>query len=510
MLRSMYSGISGLRNFQTKLDVIGNNIANVNTYGFKKGRVAFQDLMSQQLQGASSPTDNRGGTNPRQVGLGATIATIDTIMTQGSMQTTGRALDVGISGDGFFVVSDGNLNYYTRAGNFYLDQYGTLVNGEGLRVMGYAADANGNIDTSTLTTLQIAAGAQIAPQRTENVTFKGNLNADFLSPIDETTKDGLIGSSGTLTSIDTSTETIESIVTIINNQNNIPLDVQKAAASAAAKAKTAEEAKQAAINVISQAPEPLVNGNPIPSNATNLVKINYSVVDTLGGVKNIQLVLQKIDQNKWSIGVVDDTGIYYDLTDTADDAPDASFGYGTGNRAVLEFNSQGNLDLTNSVLPASMRIDPINGAAPFRIDLDFSKFTQFGGSNTADVDTIDGYIDGFLESFNIGQTGEITGVYSNGQVRVLGQIAVATFENPEGLNKAGNNTYQVSNNSGVANIGVPGEGRGTLMGASLEMSNVDLSEEFTEMIVAQRGFQANTRIITTSDEILQELVNLKR
>src|SRR5690606_38978898 len=128
----------------------GNNIANVNTYGFKKGRVAFQDMLSQQLQGASSPTANRGGTNPRQIGLGATIATIDTIQTQGSPQTTNRSLDAMIYGDGFFVVSDGNLNYYTRAGNFYLDQYGTLVNGEGLRVMGYAADEYGNIDHSQL------------------------------------------------------------------------------------------------------------------------------------------------------------------------------------------------------------------------------------------------------------------------------------------------------------------------------------------------------------------------
>lgn len=436
MLRSMYSGISGLRNFQTKLDVIGNNIANVNTYGFKKGRVTFQDLMSQQLQGASSPTENRGGTNPRQVGLGSTIATIDTIMTQGSMQTTGRSLDVGIDGDGFFIVSNGNLNYYTRAGNFYLDQNGTLVNGEGLRVMGYAADANGNIDRSQLSTLQIAAGAQIAPQATTKTSFKGNLNADFAQASSQ-----LSGSSLTRQQI------IDGLKTGTEN---------------------------------------------------NGVIISYQVVDALGGVHNVELAFQKTGTGQWAVLQIIPTTTATGTT------------YSISNVATLNFDSTGKLTGTPSGI---INVTPTNGAPNITINLtaaDFQNITQYAGSSTVDVDEVDGYTDGFLESFNIGQSGEITAVYSNGQVRVVGQIAVATFENPEGLNKAGNNLYQVSNNSGQPNIGAPGEGRGKLKGASLEMSNVDLAEEFTEMIVAQRGFQANTRIITTSDEILQELVNIKR
>ncbi|WP_090839958.1 flagellar basal body rod protein FlgG [Alkalicoccus daliensis] len=271
MLRSLYSGIGGMNNFQNKLDVIGNNISNVNTSGFKKGRTTFNDLVSQQMQGAGAAANGRGGTNPQQIGLGGGMSTIDTINTQGSLQSTGRNLDMAISGDGFFIIQDGDERFFTRAGNFYLDSEGTLVNGDGKNILG--------IDE-------------------QNITI-------------------LAGSDG-------------------------------------------------------------------PNGST-------------------------------------------------------------------------------------------------------------------------------LESFNIAPSGEINGVYSDGTTAVIGQLALANFANPGGLNKAGNNTYTVSANSGDAQIGTAGTGgRGNLVGSTLEMSNVDLSAEFAEMIVAQRGFQANTRMITTSDEILQELVNLKR
>ncbi|WP_110929420.1 flagellar basal body rod protein FlgG [Bacillus massiliglaciei] len=286
MLRSMYSGISGLKGFQTKLDVIGNNVANVNTAGFKKSRVTFSDTINQTLSGATASTDNKGGTNSKQVGLGSTVAAIDTIHTQSSLQTTGRDLDLAISGDGYFVMKNGDADYFSRAGNFYLDENGTLVNSEGLKVQGYPADENGNV----------------------------NVNGGY---------------------------------------GDISIDVND--------------------------------------------------------------VLQNAD----------------------------------GTEAKLE-------------------------------------------------------------SFNIGSSGEINGVYSNGSIVTLGQLALAKFSNSSGLTKAGGNTFQQSISSGAPNTGVAGDGRGTIAAGSLEMSNVDLSEEFTDMIVAQRGFQSNTKIITTSDEILQELVNLKR
>jgi flagellar hook protein FlgE len=259
MLRSMYSGISAMKNFQTKLDVIGNNIANVNTYGFKKGRTIFKDLVSQQIAGASA------GVNPKQVGLGAQLAAIDTVHTQGSLQTTGRPLDLAISGDGFFTLKDANGQIlYTRAGNFYLDSQGYIVDADGRHLLG------------------------------------------------------------------------------------------------------------------------------------------------------------------------------------------------TGN--------------------ADIKIDPD------------------------------------AKSFSIGSDGTINEVDSTGAVKPIGTIQLAKFPNNGGLEKVGDNLFRPTVNSGGAQLDTPGgnKGTGTIVSGALEMSNVDLSEEFTEMIVAQRGFQANARIITTSDEILQELVNLKK
>lgn len=417
MLRSMYSGIGGMRNFQTKLDVIGNNISNVNTFGFKKGRTTFKDLVSQQLAGASNPTENRGGTNPRQIGLGGTLATVDTIHTQGSLQTTGRALDLGVSGDGLFIVNDGNLSYYTRAGNFYLDREGTLVTADGLKVQGFKANANGDgIDPNNFGDLKVEAGTFIPPQATNQVTFKGNLNADF--------------------------------------EQGEPFTVQ------------------------------------------------FKITDSLGKNHNMRVLFAKLGENEWDYefqrqviqdGVVEwEEDIY---------------------NGQLTFNQNGSINLENLANAEEFLTFQPDGAEEMNIPINqamFQSLTQFYGSNTADADKINGNIDGFLESFNISQTGEINGVYTNGEVRILGQIALATFNNTGGLSKSGDNLYQVSNNSGLPNVGFAGQGRGVISGSSLEMSNVDLSEEFTEMIVAQRGFQANTRIITTSDEILQELVNLKR
>lgn len=171
MLRSMYSGISGMKNFQTKLDVIGNNIANVNTYGFKKGRVTFKDTMNQTISGASAATENKGGKNPMQVGLGSTIASIDLIDTQSSLQTTGRALDLAISGDGYFVVKQGQSQMYTRAGNFYLDDNGTLVNGEGLKVQSYN-------EIGQLEDITVNVNALLPAKQTTELVMKGNLPKD--------------------------------------------------------------------------------------------------------------------------------------------------------------------------------------------------------------------------------------------------------------------------------------------------------------------------------------------
>ncbi|MGE6753107.1 flagellar hook protein FlgE [Rossellomorea sp. NPDC071047] len=407
MLRSMYSGISGMKNFQTKLDVIGNNIANVNTYGYKKGRVTFQDLMNQTVSGASRATENRGGQNAKQVGLGASLSSIDTIQTQGSLQTTGRSLDVAISGDGFFVVRQGNNEMFTRAGNFYLDSNGNLVTGQGNLVQGYPVNGDGVVNQSGATDIKIDTNTTMAPQATGNATYNGNLKS---SAVDGT-----------------------------------------------------------------------------------VVELETRVKDSLGKDISIKLVMEKSGQNEWDVTI---SSLTDDVT------------VSNGQDSVLNFDEEGKL---TSQVPFPITLNNETGANPTQtIDLDFSKITQFDSSSSANVDTVDGNSEGYLESFNIGSSGEVNGVFSNGEVRVLSQLALATFSNPGGLTKAGNNLFQASNNSGLPNQGLAGEGRGALQSGALEMSNVDLSEEFTEMITAQRGFQANTRIITTSDEILQELVNLKR
>lgn len=421
MLRSMYSGISGLKNLQTKLDVIGNNVANVNTYGFKKSRVTFSDAMNQTVSGASAATANKGGTNSKQIGLGSTIATIDTIHTQSSLQTTGRDLDLGISGDGYFIVKQGDALSYTRAGNFYLDDNGTLVNSNGLKVQAYKVDENGK-RSKTIGDVAVNVNAILPAVTSTKISVSENLAADAI--------DG----------------------TVFSQQ--------------------------------------------------------MKVVDEKGKEQTATIYFQKTGDDKWEL---------------FDEEP-ATFGDTSATKpksfTSLNFDANGQLVVADKTLAgqtiniSSGKEDDSNTAVDesvqkIKLDFDFSNLTQVKGSTTALVNP-NGNKEGKLESFNIGSSGEINGVYSNGLITTLGQLAVAKFSNSSGLTKTGGNTFQESINSGTANINIAGEGRGVIASGSLEMSNVDLSEEFTEMIVAQRGFQSNSRIITTSDEILQELVNLKR
>ncbi|MEW8971433.1 MAG: flagellar hook-basal body complex protein [Mesobacillus sp.] len=407
MLRSMYSGISGMKNFQTKLDVIGNNIANVNTYGFKKGRVTFKDTMNQTISGASAATENKGGKNPMQVGLGSTIASIDLIDTQSSLQTTGRALDLAISGDGYFVVKQGQSQMYTRAGNFYLDDNGTLVTGEGLKVQSYN-------EIGQLEDITVNVNALLPAKQTTELVMKGNLPKDAKG----------------------NSELLQQIKVVDD------LGIE------------------------------------------HVVDLKISPVDAAAGSWNLSFVDRSItvDPNNPNANVVEQPITIPDY-DPANPPADLSI--------TLKVN------------------DGNNGVRNLTVQMPVKDLTKEGGSMDANAYP-DGNTQGALESFNIGSTGEINGVFSNGLVLTLGQLALAKFSNPSGLSKVGNNTFQESVNSGTANINVAGEGRGSIAAGALEMSNVDLSEEFTEMITAQRGFQANTRIITTSDEILQELVNLKR
>lgn len=405
----MYSGISGMRNFQTKLDVIGNNIANVNTFGYKKSRVTFKDSMNQMVAGASGASEFRGGKNSMQVGLGSALSTIDTIHTGSSLQSTNSPMDLGIDGDGYFVVKQGSQEFYTRAGNLYLDNQGNLVNADGLKVQAYKIDPTTGKPTNQYGDVSVNVNAVLPAVATENVIGTGNLSAD-----------AAIGS-------------------IYTQQ--------------------------------------------------------MKVVDKDGKEHKVDVHFKKTGDKTWDVYV-----------DNEPDAKDKN-GAPVNKNGTITFKDDGTLDQNDVKWTPSGDGWPTTGQG--EIKFDFTKLTGNKGATTAAVDP-DGNLEGTLESFSFGPMGEINAVYSNGKVNNLGVLALAKFSNPGGLTKAGSNLFQASINSGTANIGQPGEGRGVIAAGTLEMSNVDLSEEFTEMITAQRGFQANTRIITTSDEILQELVNLKR
>lgn len=404
MMRSLFSGVSGLKNHQTQMDVIGNNIANVNTVAFKASRVTFEDILSQTLEGARSPVaGGTGGVNPTQIGLGMTISSVDTIFTAGSLQTTDNPTDLAIQGDGFFVVSDGNRTYYTRDGSFSMSADGALVTSGGYRVQGWLADSDGKIDTTqALQNVVIPVGTQMKPKATENIFFEGNLDANFADATTWTT--------------------------------------------------------------------------------------NTQVYDSLGNAHNLVVVFTKNGENTWNWEATLD-------------------GTQSGGTGTLTFGTDG---LVSTGGTGSLAFT-IPGANALNITVDFSRMTQFGGTPTAYVNLQDGYEAGSLETVSVDSSGIITGIFTNGQSKALGQVALATFPNPAGLTKMGGNLYQISNNSGAPNIGAANSGgRGSIAVGALEMSNVDLAQEFTNMIITQRGFQANSRVITTSDEMLQDLINIKR
>lgn len=451
MMRSMYSGVSGLRAHQLKMDVIGNNIANVNTVGFKGQRVTFQEVYSQTLQGAGSPQAGRGGTNAQQIGLGISLSSIDTFHIRGAVQRTDNNTDLAVNGDGFFMISD-SADYlsrsYTRAGNFSLDESGNLVAANGYKVLGYMVDPNTGVLKSNLEGIRISKAEADDAKATTYSNFEGNLD-------------------NTIT-------------------------------------------KAAAAPTLDTATTP--NKLTFPSGA-KYVESTYQYTDGLGGQHNIKYTFVRgldgdgdvgAGDNEWAVFVQDlDNGTFYqedgsDATDIATAAIPISFG------------TDGKLD-SASISGITLTIPTKNGSAPFDVDVDFSKVTQFASESNIAVTESDGYPQGFLDSFSIGPTGEINAVFTNGQNKVIGRIALAVFKNPSGLEKTAENMYQVTPNSGDAIVGVPGDGSmGSLNPGTLEMSNVDISREFTEMISTQRGFQANSRIITASDEMLQELVNLKR
>ncbi len=478
MMRSLFAGVSGLKNHQTRMDVIGNNIANVNTIGFKKSRVTFQDMLSQTMRGASSPTTTRGGTNPIQVGLGMTLASIDTIQTPGSPQSTSKSTDLSIEGEGFFMLGEGNRTYYTRAGNFEFDDDKNFYNASnGMLVKGYLADANGNISTNTeIADINLSAQVSSPPKETTFITYSKNL--DFTAtPLTGTASAG---------------HTVGTPTTVPLNPASLPITSVDITGLTEGTPTTGDYHVDYSTGTV------IIHD----AVATGTYPINYTmsnhfspmkVFDSLGNDHMLTVYYTKTaNPNEWLVtSKIDDTFL--------------SPGSGTG---LLTFDQSTGKLTTSAVSHATTTIP---GVDPINIELKFGDITQYAADFTALGINQDGYEQGYLDSISVDTSGVLTGSFSNGRSRNLAQIAIATFPNPSGLLKAGNNMFTVSNNSGEPDKGIPGiSGRGIIKPESLEMSNVDLSQEFVDMIITQRGFQANSRVITTSDSILEELVNLKR
>lgn len=416
MMRSLNAGVSGMRNHQVSMDVVANNIANVNTTAYKAGRVTFQEALVQTTRGSTRPTSGRGGINPLQIGLGMKVSSIDTNFNQGFLENTGMLTDLGIQGEGFFIVRAGMNNFYTRAGNFVFDANGRLVSGiNGSIVQGIMADSTGNIlANGNIEDIQISRDLRSAATATSDMSVIGNLDA-------------------TLAVGDTAA-------------------------------------------------------------------FQLSVYDSLGSSNVVTVTFTKTGANTWTWAATDPSGA----------------AAGAGNAT---FNADGTLNTFDDGAGGTPQVTftPASGANPVVIDLDangvstFAGLTQFASDTTVFGRAENGNPDGTLDSINIDANGVIFGAFSNGETMALAQVALAMFTNPTGLNREGDGMFQPSVNSGSPVFTQAGSNNDTtIVSGSLEMANVDLTQEFTKMITTQRGFQANARVISTSDEMLMEVANLKR
>lgn len=666
MMASLFAGVTGLKNHQTRMNVIGNNIANVNTVGFKAGRVNFQEALVQTYKGAGRPNAVTGGTNPQQLGLGMQVASIDTLWQQGGLETTGQITDLAIQGSGFFILGDNNGNtFYTRAGAFGFDADANLVDpATGLFVQGRMADATGNIPSlATTGNIQLPFGQQDPANPTSEVRLANNIDvtasdssasmvtsggsnvttvtgtaldgvggthsisitgtqaqnsyfqqANAATNADGSAPYGALAESTTLGDLNVtdysnfgfavdggpmniitglnSTTTIGELIGQINQIDGIDAELVSGEIrlTRTRAGDPAESFLTSTAGVINSPGAPTPNdGNIIglvfghngtgftsaggaastlvatdiftpdagygaaAGPVTTILELEYDEqtgiaygIDGLGGggvtitasnggltaTGGSDLVVSTAPtQHSTAINVFDSQGGRHTLTVEftksivenrwewsvstlgSENITAGSYGY-------VEFNSDGSLANWEYFGGAThTSIDPNNGAEMLDITFnagtigEFDGLTGFsqGGYHSASIIGQDGYGLGILEQIDIDQSGNISGIFSNGVTRILAQLMMADFSNQGGLRKAGNSLFTPSANSGDAVEGVAGETiSGTITSGALEASSVDISEEFTSMITAQRGFQANARIITTSDSMLDELVNLKR
>jgi flagellar hook protein FlgE len=435
LLTALSSGTTGLEASSLELSVVGDNIANANTIGFKGGRAAFQDALTQTVIGGTG-----------EIGLGSRLESVQKILTQGALNSTGIATDLALQGNGFFIVSGSHngqtANFFSRAGQFTVDKDGYMVNLEGLRVQGFPADSTGALTAQPGDLLVGTASAQ--PKATANIQVKANLQADA--------------------------------AILTNPATGLP-----------------------------------VVFDPANPNTTSNFSTSMTVYDSLGSAHGVQVFFHKSAAGAWDWHALTDSKGVQNPTGT-DPLTEVSTG-------TVSFDTAGRLaTFTQAAAPT---FQPVGAATPQALTFNFGDplpggtgllgVTQFASPSASTFIGQDGFGSGQLASIRIDPTGNINGVFTNGQTRTLGQVAVAGFSGPDRMERVGGNLYQQTQSSGQPVIGAPGAGgRGSIISGSLEQSNVDLAEQFVRLIAAQRAFQANSKTITTADQLLSELIALKR
>ncbi len=553
MMRSMYSGVSGLKTHQTKMDVIGNNIANVNTVAYKSQSITFSELMYQTTQKSSGPNEltGTGGTNARQIGLGVQSAAINTaITTQGATQTTGNPFDLCITGESFFIVSDGSSNYFTRAGAFSVDSVGNLVmTSNGYNVMGWQVDEETmTIKQDTVSALRIMSADNMTypPEATEKGYLSGILDKNDSDVGTEAGKAISFSFYDSLGYAYTAKFSIHS--TTADGEYYVQLDdiLDSNAVSITEKYEDAELADLVSINAdsafdanVNQAVNMLDTASFDGTNFTytdkdgNSQTLALTAFTTLNSDGKYELSTTLTDATKDALKLIygDDLdldnikaaliGTDGNMTISSLHVAGALLKYSTDDGSFTSIGSKKAITLDFLDAVGGSGADAGTSLKQFSdIEIDWTATNMYNNSGTSTIGATSGDKDGLgagrklgnMTGVTIQTNGMIYASYDNGMTRLMGQIAVAEFSNAAGLEKAGDNLYSASLNSGEFDgVGVDITGSGGYMTTGvLEMSNVDLSTEFTEMITTQRGFQANSRIITVSDTMLEELVNLKR
>jgi flagellar hook protein FlgE len=604
---SLYTGITGLNAYQSWIDMISNNIANVDTTGFKGQSMTFADLFYQNQSFASAPTTTSGGVNGQQLGFGVKVNTVDTNFAQGGLDTTGDNNNVAINGDGFFILN--NLTNsasptYTRDGDFSLNSNGVLYDpASGLAVQGWQANNDGVVTTGGQTTaitipigLQEQAtatgsGAKVGPNNDDNVfdvALGGNLDQtqwsqSFLDSVGATATNGNPYTVST-TFYDSLGNAHEAIITYIPDTagaaaatltNGTGVNVSAASVSAAT-------STSATITVKSTGTAYTVTDGVTTINASagSTVTIDGATLTlqtTVPGAGTAQTITvnaaqsglpsvvanasgtNEVPATRWEVevsfadgttlstiskpGSISNTGVVTNATYTTASSGVVGYAYFNQNGQFINTSSIETSLASTGISGAAVAGDihstgndpsiqqgnqlnivqwgpsagnnaqaPTAGNAPAGgpIGLDFADTASLAGSYTANVVSQNGYAAGVLDNFTVGTDGTITGAFTNGQQKVLGQLAIARFQNEDGLNRIGSNQFTASANSGLAQVGVAGTGAyGSIQDGALEQSNVSLSTEFTNLIVAQRAFEANTRGITTADQNLQTIINLR-